>query len=57
MKEKLSIKALEAQLLTNPHPLDQYRTNIPLSRQVLFRKVYNIQEKDKIWWHNTNTIW
>ena len=57
MRQKLSKKALEAQLKTNPHPLDKYRTNIPLSRLILFRDIYNIKENDKMWWHNTNTIW
>jgi putative endopeptidase len=57
MREKLSKQALITQLKTNPHPLDQYRTNVPLSRLKLFRSIYNIKEKDKMWWHNTNTIW
>lgn len=57
MREKLSKKALEAQLKTNPHPLDKYRTNIPLSRLILFRNIFNINKHDKMWWHNTNTIW
>jgi len=57
MREKLSKKALQAQLTTNPHPLDRYRTNIPLSRLLLFRSIYNIQKHNKMWWYNTNTIW
>ena len=57
MRSKLSKKALEAQLKTNPHPLDKYRTNIPLSRLILFRDIYNIKKNNKMWWHNTNTIW
>ena len=57
MRVKLSKKALEAQLKTNPHPLDKYRTNIPLSRLILFRSIYNIKENNKMWWHNTNSIW
>ena len=57
MREKLSKQALITQLKTNPHPLDKYRTNVPLSRLKLFRSIYNIKEKDKMWWHNTNTIW
>ena len=50
-------KALSAQLKTNPHPLDKYRTNIPLSRLELFRSLYNVQKGDNMWWHSTNTIW
>ena len=44
-------------MITNPHPLDKYRTNIPLSRMKVFRKLFNIKKKDKMWWHNTNKIW
>ena len=31
-------------LKTNPHPLDKYRTNAPLSRMPLFRAIYNIKK-------------
>jgi len=50
-------KAFEAQLKTNPHPMDKYRTNVPLSRLELFRSLYNVKKGDKMWWHSTNTIW
>ena len=50
-------KALKAQLKTNPHPLDKYRCNVPLSRSVIFRALYNVQKNDGMWWHNTDTIW
>ena len=56
-KQKVVKKALAAQLKTNPHPLDKYRCNIPLSRSDIFRGVYNVQKGDGMWWHNTNTIW
>lgn len=49
--------AIKAQLKTNPHPMDKYRTNVPLSRLQLFRKLYDIQKGDKMWWHSTSTIW
>lgn len=49
--------ALDIQLKTNPHPLDKYRTNVPLSRISLFRKIYDIQKKDKMYWHSLNCIW
>jgi putative endopeptidase len=49
--------ALDIQLKTNPHPLDKYRTNVPLSRIPLFRKIYEIQKKDKMYWHSLNCIW
>ena len=57
MKQKLSLNALSAQLKTNPHALDKYRTNIPLSRSQIFRALFNIKKGDKMWWNNTNTIW
>lgn len=56
-RQKVTKKALAAQLKTNPHPLDKYRTNVPLSRSEVFRHRYNIKPKDGMFWHNTNTIW
>lgn len=56
-RQKMSKKAIQAQLKTNPHPLDKYRTNVPLSRLELFRIFYNIKKKDKMWWHSTNCVW
>jgi putative endopeptidase len=50
-------KALSAQLKTNPHPLDKYRCNVPLSRSEIFRALYNVKKGDGMWWHNTDTIW
>jgi putative endopeptidase len=49
--------AVKAQLKTNPHPMDKYRTNVPLSRLELFRSLYNVKKGDKMWWHSTSTIW
>jgi putative endopeptidase len=56
-KQLVSKKALSAQLKTNPHPLDKYRCNIPLSRSQIFRALYNVKSDDKMYWHNTNTVW
>jgi putative endopeptidase len=50
-------KALSAQLKTNPHPLDKYRCNVPLSRSKIFRGLFNVKKGDGMWWHNTDTIW
>ena len=50
-------KALSAQLKTNPHPLDKYRCNIPLTRSKIFRALFNVKKGDGMWWHNTNTVW
>ena len=56
-KQFINKKAIASQLKVNPHPLDKYRTNIPLSRLEVFRSLYNIQKGDKMWWHSTSTIW
>jgi putative endopeptidase len=56
-RQKISKKAILAQLKTNPHPLDKYRCNVPLSRSKVFRAIYNIKKGDKMWWPQINTIW
>ena len=56
-KQLIGKKALSAQLKSNPHPLDKYRCNIPLSRSLIFRALYNVKKGDGMWWHNTNTVW
>lgn len=57
MRQKVGKKALIAQLKTNPHPLDKYRTNVPLSRSPVFRALYNIVKGDGMWWHSTDRVW
>lgn len=56
-RQKISKKAILAQLKTNPHPLDKYRCNIPLSRSRIFRAIYNVSKKDKMWWNTFNCVW
>jgi endothelin-converting enzyme/putative endopeptidase len=56
-RQKLSKKALEAQLKINPHPPDKYRCNVPLSRSPVFRAMFNIKKSDKMWWGSTNRVW
>ena len=56
-RQQISKKAISAQLKTNPHPLDKYRCNVPLSRSRIFNAIYNIKKEDKMWWHNFNSIW
>jgi len=56
-RQQVGKKALAAQLKTNPHPLDKYRCNIPLSRSQIFRALYNVKNGDGMWWHNTETVW
>jgi putative endopeptidase len=56
-RQKITKNAINAQLKTNPHPLDKYRTNVPLSRSEVFRLQYNIKPTDGMYWHNKNTVW
>ena len=56
-KQVISKRALQAQLKTNPHPLDKYRCNVPLSRSQIFRALYNVKKGNGMWWHNTDTVW
>jgi len=56
-RQKINKKALDAQLKSNPHPLDKYRVNVPLSRMPIFRIIYNIKKGDKMWWPSTDRIW
>lgn len=56
-RQHLYKKALLAQLKTNPHPLDKYRTNVPLSRSKIFKSLYNIKKGDGMYWHLESTIW
>lgn len=56
-RQVVTKKALAAQLKTNPHPLDKYRCNVPLSRSNIFKALYNVKKGDGMWWHNTDTIW
>ena len=45
------------ELLGNVHPPNNYRTNIPLSRTPAFKLIYNITEKDDMYWKSTNRVW
>jgi predicted metalloendopeptidase len=56
-RQKVGKKALAAQLKTNPHPLDKYRCNVPLSRSQIFRALYNVKKGDGMWWPNGDSVW
>jgi putative endopeptidase len=56
-RQKIFDDAIKAQLKTNPHPMDKYRTNCPLARLELFRSLYNVKKKNKMYWSSTDTIW
>ena len=57
MRQIVQKKAIRAQLFINPHPLDKYRTNVPLSRLQLFRTLYNVKKGDGMYWPSTDKIW
>lgn len=56
-RQKIFDQAIKAQLKTNPHPMDKYRTNCPLARLKLFRSLYNVKKNNKMYWKSTDTIW
>ena len=56
-RQKISKKSILAQLKTNPHPLDKYRCNVPLSRSRIFRAIYKVKKGDKMWWNSLSNIW
>jgi putative endopeptidase len=56
-KQHVYKNAIKSQLKVNPHPLDKYRVNVPLSRLELFRSIYNIKKGDDMYWPSTSTIW
>jgi predicted metalloendopeptidase len=56
-RQKISKRAILAQLKTNPHPLDKYRCNVPLSRSRVFRAIFDVKKGDKMWWPQINTVW
>jgi putative endopeptidase len=56
-RQKISKKSILAQLKTNPHPLDKYRCNVPLSRSQIFRAIYNVKKGNKMWWNSLNNVW
>jgi len=55
-QQKIYKQAIKAQLKMNPHPLEKYRCNCPLSRLELFKTIYGIKKGDGMWW-KSDTIW
>ena len=56
-RQHINKSSMIAELKNNPHPPEKYRCNCPLSRLSVFREIYGITPKDKMWWRNTDTIW
>jgi predicted metalloendopeptidase len=56
-RQKISKQSILAQLKTNPHPLDKYRCNVPLSRSRIFRAIFKVKKGDNMWWKSLNNVW
>jgi len=56
-RQKISKKSLIAHLKSDPHPLDKYRCNVPLTRLPIFRTLFNVKKGDGMWWPSTNRVW
>ena len=56
-RQKISKKSILAQLKANPHPLDKYRCNVPLSRSNIFRAIYNVKKGNNMWWNFSTNVW
>jgi putative endopeptidase len=50
-------EAIYNQLLFNPHPMNKYRVNVPLSRSELFRNIYKVKKNDGMWWWSLSKLW
>ena len=57
MRQDMSKQTLTYEMVTNPHPIDKYRTNVTLSRSEIFRSIYNINKGDHMYWDNKTGIW
>jgi len=57
MRQSIAKKAYRVQTVTNPHPFDKYRVNIPLSRLKLFKDAYDIKKGNKMYFEFNDTIW
>jgi len=56
-RQKIPKAALSAQLKTNPHPPDVYRTNVPLSRSQIFVNNLDIKKGDGMYWKDNTSVW
>jgi putative endopeptidase len=56
-KQFLTKKGREIQLKTNPHTPEKFRVNVPLSRSLIFKTIFNIQKGDGMYWHDNTPIW
>lgn len=52
MKEQILNKYVSYRILYNPHALNTYRVNIPLSRLDTFQAMYDVKKGDGMYWNN-----
>jgi predicted metalloendopeptidase len=57
MRQRIERNSTRYQLIVNPHPIDKFRTNVPLSRSSLFRQIFDVKKGDGMYWHNETGIW
>lgn len=57
MRQKIRKQSVKYELITNPHPIDKYRTNVTLSRSLFFRAIFDIKDGDHMYWNNKTAIW
>ena len=55
-REAIYKQSINFNIKTNPHPLVKYRTNCPMSRLMIFKKIYDVKKGDRMYWDN-DTIW
>ena len=55
-REAIYKQSVNFNIKTNPHPLVKYRTNCPMSRLMIFKKIYDVKKGDRMYWDN-DTIW
>ena len=55
-REAIYKQSVNFNIKTNPHPLVKYRTNCPMSRLKIFKKLYDVKKGDRMYWNN-DTIW
>jgi predicted metalloendopeptidase len=55
-REAIYKQAVRFNVKTNPHPLVKYRTNCPLARSKIYKKLYDVKKGDRMYWNN-DTIW
>ena len=50
MRQKVKKESIKYELITNPHPIDKYRTNVTLSRSNFFKTIFDIKRGDKMYY-------